>query len=130
MIPTEHETSVISSGISFMRAITEAYGSDQGLKMWDTIVNTLDPDLKGKIFFSMLTGRYSSQIILRSANPTADKIAAIKAIRIWDSRNLGLKEAKDLCDGVWMRNCMPLHVDPANREKVLEALRAAGVQAD
>ena len=66
MIPAEHKEDIIQSGINFMRVITEAYGTDEGMKLWDTIATTLDPDVKGQIFFAMLTGDYNGIINVAS----------------------------------------------------------------
>ena len=66
MIPAEFKEDIIQSGINFMRVITEAYGTDEGMKLWDTIATTLDPDVKGQIFFAMLTGDYNGIINVAS----------------------------------------------------------------
>ena len=65
MIPEEHKAAIITSGISFLRSITEAYGSDEGMKLWDAIADTLDPSVKGEIFFAILRGEYQDHIILK-----------------------------------------------------------------
>ena len=97
MIPHEHKDEIISSGIAFMRSITLAFGADTGMELWDTIARTLDPDVKGAIFFSMLTGESGNRITIRDYERNGNnKIAIIKAIR--GCTGLGLKEAKDLTD--------------------------------
>ena len=99
MIPHEHKDEIISSGISFLRSITLAYGSETGMELWDTIATTLDPDIKGAIFFSMLTGESGSRITIRDydhAPQGGNKVAIIKAIR--EVTGLGLKDAKDQAD--------------------------------
>ena len=99
MIPHEHKDEIISSGISFLRSITLAYGSETGMELWDTIATTLDPDIKGAIFFSMLTGESGSRITIRDydhASNGGNKVAIIKAIR--EVTGLGLKDAKDQAD--------------------------------
>lgn len=98
MIPPEHKDEIIASGISFMRSITEAYGAETGMELWDTISSTLDPDVKGQIFFTMLTGEYGKRITIRAVRPDTGKVALIKEIR--NLTGLGLKEAKDLSDVV------------------------------
>ena len=98
MIPEDHKTAVISNGLHFMRSITEAYGADEGLKLWDTITNTLDPDVKGQIFFAMITGTHNDTILLSSVYTGADAVSCIKEIRNWTG--YGLKEAKDIVDYV------------------------------
>ena len=97
MIPHEHKDEIISSGIAFMRSITLAFGADTGMELWDTIARTLDPDVKGAIFFSMLTGESGNRITIRDYERNGNnKVAIIKAIR--GCTGLGLKEAKDLSD--------------------------------
>jgi hypothetical protein len=69
------------------------------MELWDTIATTLDPDVKGQIFFSMLTGESGSRITIRDydrAPQGGNKVAIIKAIR--EVTGLGLKDAKDQAD--------------------------------
>lgn len=100
MIPEEHKTSLISSGLHFMRCITEAYGADKGLELWEQIASVLDPDVKGQIFFAMITGNYNDRITIKGIRRDDSAVACIKAIRGVDKRGLGLKDAKDLYDRV------------------------------
>ena len=124
MIPAEFKDQVVQSGISFMRSITDAYGTEAGLQLWDTISNTLDPDVKGQIFFALLTGNSSSDIYISSVKPNSNKIEVIKAIRT--STGFGLKEAKDAADLLWMSTPVTLQVDPKNRMTYVQQLRTAG----
>ena len=124
MIPTEYKQDVIQSGINFMRSITEAFGTDEGMKLWDTIADTLDPDIKGQIFFALLTGEYNGIVTLTGAMASANKVALIKAVR--SVSGLGLKEAKDVCDRLWEGKPQKLNVEPKNRNFALRELRDAG----
>ena len=126
MIPAEHKEEVIQSGISFMRSITEAFGADEGMKLWDTIAATLDPDVKGQIFFAMLTGEYNNIVNITGHNPGADRVRMIKTIRSVDKRGLGLKEAKDMSDYLSNGQMIKLEIDPAVRHVALSELRRAG----
>lgn len=126
MIPTDHKQDIIQSGINFMRSITEAYGTDEGMKLWDTIASTLDPDVKGQIFFAMLTGEYNGIITISGHQPGANRVAMIKAIRSVDKRSPGLKEAKDLSDWLSSGKSIKLEVDPKNRGQALVELRNVG----
>ena len=96
MIPEDHKTAVISNGLHFMRSITEAYGSDKGLELWEQITSVLDPEVKGQIFFAMITGQYNNRILLKGLEEEINVIWCIKAIRQYTG--FGLKEAKDLVD--------------------------------
>lgn len=83
MIPEENKQDIIQSGINFIRSVTEAYGSDEGMKLWETMADTLDPSIKGHIFFAMLTGEYNSVISIYKSNEHtgANKVSMIKALR-------------------------------------------------
>lgn len=124
MIPTEYKQDVIQSGLNFMRSITEAFGTDEGMKLWDTIANTLDPDVKGQIFFALLTGEYNGIVTLTGAMQSANRVALIKAVR--SVSGLGLKEAKDVCDRLWEGKPQKLNVEPKNRNIAIRELRDAG----
>lgn len=126
MIPAEHKEDIIQSGINFMRSITEAYGTDEGMKLWDTIASTLDPDVKGQIFFAMLTGEYNNIITITGHNNGADRVRMIKTIRNVDKRGVGLKEAKDMSDLISAGKPIKLEIDPSARAMALSELRRAG----
>jgi hypothetical protein len=66
MISDENMDAIVSDGIAFIRSITTAYGSETGMELWDTIANTLDPDVKGKIFFALLTGTHEDRVTLKA----------------------------------------------------------------
>ena len=123
MIPESHSTAVISTGLHFLRAITEAYGPDVGMRLWETIANTLDPDVKGQIFFAMLTGQTTSRVHF-STGASHQPVWAIKAIRM--ATGCGLKEAKDIYD---MGKVKTVSVDvhtADDRRELIKCLRDAG----
>lgn len=126
MLPEQHKSDIIQTGISFMRTITEAYGSDEGMKLWDSIASVLDPDIKGEIFFALLTGEYCDVLSISSCNSNSDRIGRIKAIRSVTSPRLGLKEAKDLSDNLDMGYPIKLNIDSKQRNSCLAELRTAG----
>ena len=97
-LPEEHKTAIISNGLHFMRSITEAYGSEQGIELWEQITSVLDPDVKGQIFFAMITGTYNDKVHLKGLGNVAlnNAVACIKEIRTWSG--YGLKESKDIYD--------------------------------
>lgn len=126
MIPEEHKQDIIQSGINFIRSITEAYGSDEGMKLWETMADTLDPSIKGHIFFAMLTGEYNSIITIHKVDVHTNKVTLIKALRSVDKRRLTLKEAKDMCDSLLCGNTVRVEVEPNTRNSSLLQLRMAG----
>jgi hypothetical protein len=67
------------------------------MKLWGQIASVLDPELKGAIFFALLTGESGSRVTIRDyERNNTNKVSIIKAIRT--VTGLGLKEAKDLSD--------------------------------
>ncbi len=132
MIPEEHKTSLITNGLHFMRAITEAYGADKGLELWEQITGVLDPDVKGQIFFAMITGTYNDRILLKglTAIASANAVACIKEIRTWTG--LGLKDSKDIYDRLRDRTYLSnpsneyLKVNPEQYSQAVAGLRNAG----
>ena len=99
-ISEEHQNALVDASLHFMRALGNAYGSERAMEFWSTLSDTVDPDLKGLTFAAMLGGRTGELLVIRSLPLNPDKIAIIKAIRTWDKRMLGLKEAKDMIDGL------------------------------
>ena len=125
MIPENHSTAVISTGLHFLRAITEAYGPDEGMRLWETIANTLDPDVKGQIFFAMLTGTHNDTVVVRGLQLNGiDKVKCVKEIRNWTG--LGLKEAVDAVNQVDSGNVARLTVKPEEHHRAVVGLRNVG----
>ena len=125
MIPQDHSTAVISTGLHFLRAITEAYGSDQGMRLWETIADTLDPDIKGQIFFAMLTGTHNDTIVVRGVTlVNVDKVKCVKEIRNWTG--LGLKEAMDAWNTVSGGGSVRLTVKAEEHHRAVVGLRNVG----
>jgi hypothetical protein len=115
----------------FMRAITEAYGSEEGMKLWDTIASTLDPDIKGKIFFAMLTGEYNDRLTIqldmtmyRTHVPRVEGIKAIRTVT-----GMGLKEAKDLHDSMALGKVEKITIDPVRRADAIRTLAGVYIRA-
>lgn len=126
MIPEEHKDAVITNGLHFMRSITEAYGADEGMRLWENIADTLDPDVKGQIFFAMITGTHNNRIVLRRVSPNTDRVARIKEIRNWTG--MGLKEAKDVSDMAEMGKPMSISIKPQEYSMAVLGLRRVGFE--
>ena len=130
-IPKEHEPAILQSGIHFMRAITEAYGAEVGMRLGDTIASTLDPDIKGKIFIALLTGEYNDQLTIHldivRYRQQVPRIEGIKALRL--VAGLGLKEAKDLHDNMTQGKVEKITIDPAFRSQAIGQLASVCILA-
>lgn len=135
-LPEDHKTAIISNGLHFVRSITEAYGAEKGMELWEQIASVLDPEVKGQIFFAMITGTYNDRIELKGVNHLGmnNGVACIKAIRQYSG--LGLKESKDMYDRLRAplvdfndrRKPEYLKVNHEDYHKALAGLRSAGLQ--
>lgn len=132
MIPQTHQEEIVSSGITFMRAITGAYGAEEGMRLWETIAATLDPDVKGQIFFAMIRGEYQGTITVtgyKSSLPHRgiDRVAMIKAVR--HASGWGIKEAKDaVFDLVDHGKVIRINCEDQHRQAHVHTLRASGLE--
>jgi len=126
MIPEDHKDAIITNGLHFMRSITEAYGADEGMRLWETIANTLDGDVKGQIFFAMITGTHNNRIVLKRVGANTDRVARIKEIRNWTV--LGLKEAKDVSDMAELGKPTSITVKPQEYGLAVVGLRKVGFE--
>lgn len=126
MIPEDHKDAIVTNGLHFMRSITEAYGAEEGMRLWETIADTLDGDIKGQIFFAMITGTHNNRIVLKRVGPNTDRVARIKEIRNWTG--LGLKEAKDASDMVELGRPMSITVKSREYALAVVGLRKVGFE--
>ena len=125
-ISDEHMDAIVSDGIAFIRSITTAYGSDTGMELWDTIANTLDPSIKGKIFFAMLTGTHDDRVTMTGSVAGSNKIACIKIIRQYTG--MGLAESKHAYEEAGdYGKPTTLKVDPKQRRALIDELRQNGM---
>ena len=93
----EQKQYVVDSSLSFIASVTEVYGSEAGLEIWDQVSATLGEDARSEIFFTMLTGGGEFKRVCRIKEyPSHQKIALIKLVRM--ATGIGLKEAKDLSE--------------------------------
>ena len=86
---------VIFDGIRFLESLTRYYGAEKGMEVWEAMGKAVGDDIKGKVFFSMLTGESSNRVRVQAGTCT-EAVSAIKAIRM--GTGYGLKEAKDAWD--------------------------------
>lgn len=91
------EQNLIDDGIRFVSSITEFYGAEEGMKVWEAIGAAVAPDIKGKIFFKMITGdAISKRVMFTTPGHVHQAVPIIKCIRTYTG--FGLKEAKDAYD--------------------------------
>jgi hypothetical protein len=126
-ISTECTDAIVSDGIAFIRAITAAYGSDTGMELWETIANTLGPDVKGKIFFGMLMGTHEDRVTLTGTVNGANKLMCIKLIRQYTG--MGLADSKQAFEesGEYGRKVTVKMINPKERRSMIDELRQHGM---
>jgi ribosomal protein L7/L12 len=114
---------VVFDGIRFLESLTRYYGPEKGMAVWEKMGEAVGDEIKGKVFFSMLTGESSNRVRIQAGTCT-EAVAAIKAIRI--GTGYGLKEAKDAWD---LSKVKMVTLDVAHEEKrgMVKTLRSIGM---
>ena len=126
MTTDEHQQELVWHTLNFMRSVTKIYGDEQGMQLYETIVNTLDPKLKGAVFKAMLMGTYEQGNILMSGlSPNANSMAVIKTIR--DYTGLGLKDAKDIVEDLRLGHPVTIDVAFHLHHQAVNTLKSFGV---
>ena len=97
-ITLDQRRQLTDSSLMFLRAVGNVYGGDRAMDLWGQLADTITPELKGWVFEAMLLGRMGATITINGLSAHSNKVGVIKAIRTYDRRCLGLKEAKDLYD--------------------------------
>jgi len=96
-LTVNQKNELVDSSLSFIATVTEIYGSEEGMVIWDSVSATLGEDVRSSIFFSMITGASEFKRVCHiKYYPANHKVALIKLIRV--CTNIGLKEAKDLSE--------------------------------
>lgn len=115
---------VIFDGIRFLASLTDHYGSDKGMEMWEAMGDAMGREVKGKIFFAMLTGSTTGRVQFTSGTAeTHNAVGVIKCIRSYTGA--GLKEAKDKWD-LSKVQAVQLEVAPDRQRAFVDQLRELG----
>lgn len=96
-LTAEEKNELIRNSITLMRTLTNIWGADAGILLWEKISEALGNDVKGEIFFGLITGKYMPNVVIVNT-VCSDIVSMIKAIRT--STGHGLKESKDICDTI------------------------------
>lgn len=108
---------VIADGVQFLQSLTAHYGTEKGMEVWESMGAAMGKEVKGKVFFAMLSGTVGNVRVRFTTNTSTfvanGAVACIKAIRA--ATNMGLKEAKDLYDlsKIGNVNCTAISVEQA-----------------
>ncbi len=118
------KSELLYASSNLLKAVTSIWGPEQGMVLWDKIAEGLGDDLKGALFFDIITGNVTKgSVVLVKIDPNYF-VAAIKAVRC--ATGMGLKEAKDLCDIVRAGKEVVIDVIPAARAALIKDLNECG----
>lgn len=139
MTPETQTEDVVATGIDFVRAITTLYGTEKGLELWEKIASVVDPDIKGQIFFKMLTGDFVKKVTVTALDPNLafnlgnvrqiNAVSCIKTIRDVSNPTLSLKDAKDAYDRLTDGKETVINIGKNSRNDVLKKLAMVGINA-
>lgn len=89
---------VVFDGIRFLESLINHYGADKGMEVWEAMGEAVGNEVKGRIFFAMVSNNFTTRVKFRAGNAETDgnAVPVIKTIRSYTG--YGLKEAKDLWD--------------------------------
>ena len=120
---------IIPAGIDFIRTITQELGAEKGMEFWEELSRCLGDDVKGRIFFEIISGNAGgTKVTFGGVNQldNNNRINAIKCIR--NHCDLGLKEAKDITDALQAGHAQTMHVvDWRKRGAFVNEMRGLGV---
>lgn len=114
---------VIFDGVRFLESLTRHYGTDKGMEIWEKMGEVLGSEVKGKIFFNLITRGSSDRVRIRRGDCT-QAVSVIKAIRT--ATGFGLKEAKDAWD-MSNTSLVTLEVEPGKKHTLISSLRDLGM---
>lgn len=108
------DAKVIYAAVDFIRAMSAKYGSEDGMRIWETVCEAIpEPGVKGQVFLHMLGIHNGTELRVTGTDPAyTDAITQIKTLRT--VTNLALKEAKEI---VVNKIGYPVHIKATSPEK-------------
>ena len=125
-LPADIRDNLINASLDFLRALAACSSAEAADAAWNAIADTVHPSLKYDLLMRLLTGDGGQSVMLNDCGNNI--INCIKIIRQYT--NMGLKDAKDLCDQ--LRVGFPQRIRLVNwrqRRACLTDFQAAGVTA-
>lgn len=123
-LDTNRREDLITASWDLMRALTDAAGPSAAETMWNQLADIVNPELKHDLLLRMITGDLGGRIV-RISGIGQNMIQCIKIIRAYT--NMGLKEAKDVCDVVRSGRTQSIQLTDWNqRGRCVRELRDAG----
>jgi ribosomal protein L7/L12 len=129
-LPSDASDRIVFGGIELMSAITDAFGAEEGLEVWNKMAEHIGQEFHQRVFMAMLSGQTSCHVRLigKGVRDTGYFIDLIKVIRNYTG--LGLKEAKDIADGINNGATETVRLTRSgDRRTFLEEIKKTGVTA-
>jgi hypothetical protein len=57
---------IVFDGIRLLESLSRHYGPEKGMAVWDKMGEAMGEEVKGKVFFAMLTGQTGSRVRIQS----------------------------------------------------------------
>lgn len=125
---SEVKKSVVLAGVRFLQAITETYGGNEGVDLFEKLREALPEEVSDAIFAASLTGCRSEIKVYRNQFMMDRFIECIREIR--RASGMGLKEAKEFVEYVRDYGPKTFDVDPDNYDEVFSVLRKSGLNVE
>jgi hypothetical protein len=116
---------IVADGIHFLESIARHYGPEKSIEIWDKMGEAMGQDIKGHVFFAMLTGEGCNRVYIQGGTCN-QAVAAIKCIRTYTG--YGLKEAKDAYDVSFQKPVLVECSTPKFKTEMCRELRALGMR--
>ena len=113
---------LIANGIEFLRSLTEYYGTDRGMEIWNQLGQTVGTDVQGQIFMHMLKG--TNKIVFSCKDQTVNAVELIRCVRQYTGTSLA--ESKAIWDQSLVSK-VKLTVDATKKTALVRNLRQLGV---
>jgi ribosomal protein L7/L12 len=129
-LPNDVADRIVFSGIELMSAITDAFGAEEGIEVWNKMAEHIGQEFHQRVFMAMLSGQTSCHVRLigKGVRDNGYFVELIKTIRNYTG--LGLKEAKDIADGINNGATETIKLmKSVDRRPFLEAIKKTGVTA-
>jgi hypothetical protein len=115
---------LVIDGIRFLESMARYYGSEKGMELYEKFGEVLGTEVKGKIFFGMLTGETSFRMRVQRGSCTS-AVEAIKAIRM--HTGMSLLEAKKSYDLSSINETVLECLDSKHKKELSHALNRLGM---
>jgi len=117
---------LIYDGVMFLKSITNYYGPEKGIEIWEAMSDAIGIDVKGAVFFKMLSGDTCRNVRFHASSAMAfgNAVPVIKAIRTYTQ--FGITEAKRIWDDSCTKLALVVIDDADAQRKLTTELRELG----